>query len=54
MAASNDKFHEADLPKILEAIKEARELNIPSTVTIVFAANGGVISIRRDSKKDYK
>ena len=28
MAASNDKFHEADLPKILEAIKEAEEQGI--------------------------
>lgn len=54
MAASSDKFHEQDLPKILEALRDAKDAGRASTVIINFSANGGVISIRLDSKKDYK
>lgn len=50
----SEKFEKDDLPKILEALKEAKEAGSPSSVTISFSAQGGVISIRRKLEKEYK
>lgn len=48
------KFHEEDLPKILTAVKEARELKQSCTVIIAIAPDGGVLSVMLEAKKKYK
>lgn len=54
MSAGPDKFTSEDLPKILTAVKEAREAGMNSQVVVSVAANGGIISVIRKSEKNYK
>jgi hypothetical protein len=48
------KFKEEDLPKILTALQDARFRKETCSVTIHFAADGGVISVVLEGKKKYK
>ena len=54
MTEADKKFHENDLPRILQAIKDCRESNTASTLVIEFSMNGGVLSILTNQKKNYK
>ena len=51
---SADKFQQEDLPKILEAIKSAKESGESARVQVDFAPNGGVLSIKTTKEKKYK
>ena len=50
----SDKFHEEDLPKILQAIKDAHDSGENARIVIDLAANGGVLGIEVEKKKRYK
>lgn len=50
----DQKFMQEDLPKILDAIKDARESRRPSRVTIEVTDTGGINSVQVESKKKYK
>ncbi len=52
--ASIDKFETEDLPRILAALKAAKDARTASTVTIEFSDNGGVMSVVQVSKKRFK
>lgn len=48
------KFEREDLPKILAALHKAKHASAPGTVTVSFAADGGVISVTRELKEKIK
>ena len=51
---AEDKFEKEDLPKILAALKNAKDSNQKATVTVVFSDNGGVVDISLEIKKRFK
>jgi hypothetical protein len=52
--ASDKKFHEQELPRILQAIKDARDRKENACLTIQFSHDGGVIAVTLEAKKLYK
>lgn len=54
MADINNKFETEDLPKILAALKRARDGGFPTRVTVDFARDGGVIAILLEPKIKIK
>lgn len=49
-----DKFHKEDLPKILSAMQEGHTRGESCSVLVVFASDGGVISVTLEAKKKFK
>ena len=52
--ADPDKFEREDLPKILAALKTAKDSQMDSEVLVKFTHQGGVIDIRLTSEKKFK
>lgn len=50
----DSKFVQEDLPKILNALNDARARGETCAVTVQFAGDGGVISVVLEGKKKYK
>jgi hypothetical protein len=48
------KFERDDLPKILAALKTAKDAGVDGIVTVAFSHDGGVKTILYDSKKRFK
>lgn len=49
-----DKFESEDLPKILAALKTAKDAGCAGTVTVQFSDQGGVLTVIHESKKRFK
>ena len=49
-----DKFETEDLPKILAALKTAKDAGCAGSVTVLFTEQGGVLSVVQESKKKFK
>ena len=54
MAEEKNKFETEDLPKILAALKTAKEAGAAGSVIVSFAENGGVLTVIHETKKRYK
>jgi hypothetical protein len=52
--AELDKFEQEDLPRILAALKTAKESQMACEVTVKFTHQGGVIDILYRSEKRFK
>jgi hypothetical protein len=52
--ASNERFEKEDLPKILAALKTAKDAGAAATVTVEFAQDGGVIAVVQNIKRKFK
>ncbi len=52
--AADEKFEAEDLPRILAALKNAKDAKQKATVTVVFSENGGVVDILLEIKKRFK
>lgn len=49
-----DKFETEDLPKILLALKAAKEAGANGSVIVHFDKHGGVLSVVRELKQAFK
>lgn len=54
MADTNNKFENEDLPKILAALKRAKDGGSPARVTVDFSKDGGVVAILLEPKIKIK
>lgn len=52
--AKEDKFETEDLPKILAALKAAKDAGAASSVIVNFSDQGGVLSVVQESKRRFK
>lgn len=52
--AADDKFEREDLPRILAALKTAKDAGVSATVTVTFSDNGGVLSVVQKTEKRFK
>lgn len=52
--ADDVKFEREDLPKILAALKTAKDAGVAGSVTITFSDNGGVLTVIQEAKKRWK
>lgn len=52
--ANESKFEQDDLPKILAALKTAKDAGLDGVVTVAFSSDGGVKTVMYENKKRFK